>query len=292
MAAVKDVFTPKTVEFVELLSDITDRLSDYVPRRYQFMPRRDFKGMAKVYGKLISERIPERIAGDAVVSASMKVYWTEILRFVHVGAITGLLRQRRWTDAVVVSLEDENYLSFAANLRGLLESSADMYYSLRGVKTLEQAWPVIAGAVSGTATVPFACEELEDSLKHFVYAMKAKAEETYQPPPGPPQPKTGEYIRAIQGGQRGPIHDLYSELCNIVHPATPSLVPFLASSGEHVLEVRLFDELRFICSLCETHGQAIEQLLGRSLNICRISLAMLNLLPIEDLYTPLENQLP
>jgi len=52
----------------------------------------------------------------------------------HLGAVTSLVRTRRWANAVAIAHEQSNVLAWA--VRGLLESAGDIEGGLGGIATL------------------------------------------------------------------------------------------------------------------------------------------------------------
>ena len=55
----------------------------------------------------------------------MRIYWQEIIMRAHFCAISSMLRGMRWIDGILISYENQNYLTFCASMRGLLEAAAD-----------------------------------------------------------------------------------------------------------------------------------------------------------------------
>ena len=70
---------------------------------------------------------------EANPSEGQKVYWGELLSRAYLCASIGLIRSRRWIQGSLSAIDTENFYSFSANLRGLLESSADICYSIQSV---------------------------------------------------------------------------------------------------------------------------------------------------------------
>lgn len=56
----------------------------------------------------------------------MYMYWLEIIERAHAVSITTVFRNQKWIEGIVVSYLNNNYYSFAANLRGLIESMVCM----------------------------------------------------------------------------------------------------------------------------------------------------------------------
>jgi hypothetical protein len=99
----------------------------------------------------------------------MQIYWNEILGRAHLTAATAILRSRYWVDALRLGATENNLLSFAAAFRGLIESAADSWTTLRLVPvTLARDHPQILQALSGNVRMQlFLAPALEDALIHL-----------------------------------------------------------------------------------------------------------------------------
>ena len=203
-----------------------------------------------------------------------------------------MVKQRRWSDGVLSSIEQRNYLSFAANLRGLLESASDLYYSLRKVPLMTEHFALITQAVTGTlGEGMMQAGELEEELIHYLYARRLRREEADEYPDfHQARPMSTDYIAALEDATEGPIHSLYAELCQVVHPAMPSLLPFVApdpADPDTLVALLGAPETQFISAMAHEHSSAIEETIGRSLGTCVVCLKILNRFPVKELHTPM-----
>src|SRR6516162_2489642 len=79
-----------------------------------------------------------------------KVYWEEILQRAHWAALSSLIRNLQWIKATAKAIEDNNLLSFSANLRCLIESCGDNLLSLLNVpNTLADNFEDITKCIRG-----------------------------------------------------------------------------------------------------------------------------------------------
>jgi hypothetical protein len=167
-----------------------------------------------------------------------KVYWEEMLYRAHWAAISNFIRHIRWFDACIThSVNTPNYPAFCAVLRGLTESAADTRHSLGSVpETLASDSSHILDALAGKSTTTVVNKDIEDMLIHFQLARKLKKDE------GAPGTHNAEsaatYISAIDHADY-PVKDLYSELCQVVHPAAQSLFWFTDVGSDRV-KISLF----------------------------------------------------
>lgn len=148
-----------------------------------------------------------------------KIYWQEILLRVHFTSVTSLIRTKKWLEGVVLGIESKNLLVFSSSLRGFLEATTDSYYSLQSLPTaLALNFKTINSALKGELNRFFESQEIEDKLIHFQFAKKGKKgldKNTIAH-------TNVEYIKSFDLDNIG-IKELYSELCEITHPAENSV---------------------------------------------------------------------
>jgi hypothetical protein len=216
-------------------------------------------------------------------------YWYEMMERAHLAAATGLLRNRQWLRSVSLELAANNYFGFCAALRGFLEASSDMYYSLKSVpSTLVNQLAEIHCCLSRSPKVTglFTCKELEDILIHYTHARRPK--------PGEALPKLHQrlanrnYIDSLQGAKDGPVAVLYGALCEITHPASSSVECFI-TPGDDPVYIVLAKSLDYwlIRHLCQEHNDAFPVLFELASNPALVILAMINRMPLHDLRVPL-----
>src|ERR1700722_9317220 len=104
-----ELFGPLGAATRKLCTDLT---KDAHKREYRFVPNDEF---AKI--------------SDG--PRMQQIYWQEMLLRAHWAAMLNLLRHARWQAGCVAAYQPPgNFLSFAANLRGLIEAALDAQYSL------------------------------------------------------------------------------------------------------------------------------------------------------------------
>lgn len=214
----------------------------------------------------------------------MNTYWTEILNRSHWAAYSNLLRQERWFKACVLLHEYHNFLGFCGALRSYLEGSADAHWSFRIVpRTIARARCHIQLGIAGKATKRVISRELEDALIHFQFARKLTKGD--QAPASHKAQHMSEYIAAADGPTSKSQADLYARLCELAHPAAPSLHWATRQYGEYV-SIVTGQDVTLIEDLCGEHAAGIESALMLSINTCIVMLKLLNRFPLEYLHSP------
>jgi hypothetical protein len=212
-----------------------------------------------------------------------KIYWEEILYRVHWAAVANSIRHLRWFDACVVHATlQPNYLAFCAGLRGLLESAADTKYSLEPIPlTIAESAGSIVEALNGKLdNVLFQSTELENVLIHFHHARKIGRDEVA--PPTHNAETAAKYVKSIDHPDY-PVRELYSELCQVVHPAEPSL-HWLTQVGENGWKVGEQDDIGSIHKLVDRYKDSISWIQQNSGNITIFMCQVLNSLPRKQLH--------
>ncbi len=98
MAGRVSMLNPEEIRFVEMVDDLgLERLETH----YTFMDE-------EIFRRLLSRDLGE----------GMRVYWAEMLQRTHLAAVTAVLRSRQWLWGVQHAIAQENFLMFAAGLRG------------------------------------------------------------------------------------------------------------------------------------------------------------------------------
>lgn len=220
--------------------------------------------------------------------ACMQVYWTEMLARAHMAAVTSIYRNKQWVDSIVVSVQNDNALGFAASMRGLIESSADSASSLLKVPvTLAESHKDIDRALRRKPLKHgiFMNPELEDELIHFLFARKLGKDS------GAPRSHAAkfvtEYIKVLEKADIAGVKETYQKLCDITHPGMTSITIWL-SVTESLLEwkLQLGQEAKVIEYLATDHEDLMLQLLMYAFNAPLLILAVLNYFPPKDYHTP------
>jgi hypothetical protein len=161
------------------------------------------------------------------------VYWSEIVQRMHVCAATSIKRIKKWYDAANSAYNADNYYGLCASLRGLVEACADTFYTAgRIIDPICTNFATIENALKGNATKVLLSEPIEDELIHYVFARKITTPEQGTVPISHEAKQVRTYLDSI--ADQG-VLDLYAELCQVSHPSTISLLPFLLSTKEHSL---------------------------------------------------------
>jgi hypothetical protein len=243
----------------DLFAPVLDRIAeDVIGAEYRFMDVEQF-------ARLLAADQPE----------SARVYWSEMLFRAHWAASSNILRHRRWFQGCIRLCEEQpNFLGFAACLRGFVEASADAVHSLGPVPlTLADNYRAIAEALAGKATRIELSPKLEDKLIHFQFARKLQKGESA---PSSHQVATVDtYLRSADAPTESRMKTLYSELCQMVHPAAHSLL-WMSIASEDSVRLSSGDDKAWIEGFCKRHVKAIERLQMQSINISILVLKVLN----------------
>lgn len=223
------------------------------------------------------------------ISESQRIYWKEMLLRAHFATTTSIIRAKKWLYGVLVGVEVNNLMVFSSSLRGYLESVVDTYYSLQSIPTgLALNYKKIKAALDGKMNCIFLSNELESKLLHFQYASKDKE-----------QPKdkraltSTEYINSFDLDKIG-IKQLYSELCEITHPASRSVNCFVKEViVSEIYSYSIIDEkgdVDYIEKILKTYAEQIKLLMKMDVSLNGICLKVLNLFECEDVYTKYINE--
>lgn len=235
------------------------------------------------YGFVEEERF--RKIAESSPSRMIQIYWQEILLRAHMAAMTSLLRSRSWLLGFVKAVDDGNSLVFAGCFRGFLEAASDTYDALGDVpEGLVENRKGILGNLKGKEPF-FGAEQLESQLIHFLVAREAAKGESL--PPSHRKKQTADYFESVDKSRQGPIRELYRELCEFTHPSKASVDLFfdVQPNGVHVLSATGKPDLAeaLVCK----HHDAVETAFFCGINICLLTLKVLNSFPLEQLHTPL-----
>lgn len=156
----------------------------------------------------------------------MQIYWKELLQRLHLASVTTLMRNLKWMQGIRFGVETNNFIVLASSLRGYLEAFVDSYYST-SFKFIDVAenFSNISKALKGTLERPLLSSEFEESLIHFYSASKNANSKTHNVEWLVPM-TTRKYLDGFDLPDSELRHQLYSELCEIVHPASPSVKCF------------------------------------------------------------------
>lgn len=202
---------------------------------------------------------------------------TEILQRFFFATITGYLRQHRWIEGIYIGITSSNYLSFAASMRGFLESVTDYYDALYNLSLiLAEHYEILNKAIKGEVTDYFLCfKELEDKLLHFQEASRnsIQADTLYKP-------KTAKSYIENDHLKDLNLYKCYGELCEITHPAKGSLELFFNSNN--IISFNNKKDKDLIREFSNRYSDEFSELYMRFENISIINLKLLNLFEIEQ----------
>lgn len=218
----------------------------------------------------------------------MKIYWREILSRAHLAAATSLLRNRRWIAGVLQALDDDNYFAFSASFRSLLESVADTNYTLnRAVTSLMDYHQQIDMKLCGQdANLIFTNAELESLLIHYALARKQPKGAAVHPSEHAKQNR--EYIDRLPLDH---VSDCYTELCEITHPAWPSVAAFLGRQDDHTWFLDVSRDRELIDAFLTRYNELAPRLIQLALNLSVLAFAVLNTFGVEEVKTPVTDTL-
>lgn len=242
----------------------TDVSKDFIGKQFEFLGIKKFQEI-----------------GDT--SIKNQVYWKEMLSRVHWAAALNLMRHQRWQAGCVGALKaPANLLSFAANLRGLVEASLDAAYSLKSVPYfLTNNRRMIESALEGSLQEIYVCGELEEHLIHFVFARKIDRDERGVSPESHTALEPKDYRNAIDLPEkhRESFRELYDKLCGICHPTAFSLT-FLwdqsARDDVDIITVTGGQDETMIRALCWKYEETIGSAMRLSVTVSALCLKALN----------------
>ncbi|TGK54259.1 hypothetical protein [Leptospira bouyouniensis] len=259
----KKIFSNKILNLSKAMDDI---FLNFKGIEYSIMPTEEFKKLKKL------EEINY-------------ITQLEIIERAHIVALSSIFRTRKWIFGIFISYYNKNYYLFASSLRGLIEAIGDSFYTLKKIPlTLATHFYSINLALKGELTNPFYLKDLEDDLIHYTHARKLKGNEKKQLPDYYNAKQTTEYLNEIKDGNES-IIDLYSELCQISHPASNSLNSFLfEEDGKLVLHNSEGTDGYLIESLLSKYKDAIGNTISTGLLSSFIVLKLINKFEYPELF--------
>lgn len=229
--------------------------------RYRFMDESDFRAL------MLKD-----------IRGGNRVYVQELLFRAHIAAITTLFRNQKWMTGIDLALQQPNYYTLGATLRGLVESAADSHHCLVNVpNTIGDHFKPWQRAVKGQFDNGIVdCQEFEDILIHYSHGAKQ--------PKGSTAPSTHfaktsqDYLRFLDGSTSTSVRDLYAELCEITHPAARTVAIYVVrpsvESEDYVISKDLDQHL--IGDLLRRHAAGFSNVFQMSFNGALLSLYALN----------------
>ena len=237
----------------------------------------------KKYSFVDNEEFKKTLIAD--FAKGNKIYWYEMLMRSHLAASTAILRGRRWLDGIVSSVNENNLLTFAAALRGFIESSADAQTSLVSVPmTLARNYQMINKALLGQVNEPFICKELEDALIHYSHARKPKKGEAV--PETQKAMKVTEYMEILLKADVPQVIKCYARLCDLTHPGATSVWMWLEGDSDLEFRINLNQDRDIIKWFLAEYELMFPDIFMQAFNGSILTLALLNLFSIAEYHTP------
>jgi hypothetical protein len=151
------------------------------------------------------------------------IYWSEMLFRIHILVLVSSFKTLRWIEAMDNNYS--NYYGFCSSLRGLIESVADTFYTLRNIPlTIARDFDAIKKQINKNSSVFITHDKLESELLHYIQATKLDKSQKDKYPKSFNSKQIREYLDSVDDPK---IISLYSYLCGISHPAYESNQIFL-----------------------------------------------------------------
>jgi len=271
----------------------SDQINVYLPiidRLLRLAHGIQYTQLFKEVDPTLVKQLSPAVAAEAMV-VIRTVYLIGILERSHLACVTSLARVQRWILAVELAREVKNSLAFAASLRGLLEAAADAHDVMQVLPmNLEkclgyfhlvfQQHPVVDRVMVGFG-------ELENKLIHYAYARRPAGNRP--PMPHHVNKSNAEYIRVFEAFGVPNAKELYSELCELTHPAAASVSAFMIEDSTSLTLDFSLDE-SIISDMMQRYAVTISNLITFSINPSMISLAFLKRI-IEDWPAPADEEI-
>lgn len=228
-----------------------------------------------------------KLMSEDVMRAS-EGYWKEMLYRTHIVCLVSAFKTLRWIESLDSTFE--NYYGFCASLRGLVETCADTFYTLRSTPlTLAKDFFVIKEQIGQRSSVMTTHAPLEELLIHYIQATKLSASQAKQYPDSFKAKTIKEYISAVDDEE---LNMLYQWLCGISHPAYEGTKIFLfLHNGQTIVCNDSFDmEKVMIRDILKFYAPTLSRLMRLYMNNMVSVLLLLNEFGIERLTTMIESE--
>jgi hypothetical protein len=159
-------------------------------------------------------------------------------------------------------------MGWTASCRGLVEAVGDSMHALMpvGLTIAEHHRPISAALLAVDGQDLFVNRELEDMLIHFSHARRITKSDK-DAPPSHRAKHTAEYIALLDSMKIPGVTDLYSELCEFMHPAASSVSCMFVPSDDGLGgRIDLQHDARVIKDLLTRHRPAFRELLMPAFN--------------------------
>lgn len=208
-----------------------------------------------------------------------QIYWRELLFRAHISVSSSLLRTCRLMDATAREYGNSNLPGWASCARALIESVGDSVDILQHIPiTVSENYHSIAWCIGGKEDRALhAALDLEEKLIEFIYARKLKSGEKGNIPESYIAKPTRYYIETLEKFQIGDINALYSELCELSHPAAASVQYMFSSDDEgRSFCIRDQNDRDALNGILKNHRSSFEGLMMVAFNSIFISFWLLD----------------
>lgn len=230
----------------------------------------------RYFAHYIEPSVPVQELSHEQAEDYVDVYLMGILERCHLACITSLARSVRWMRATEQQRDAANILGFSASLRGFLEAAADandvLMYLLQ---CLHHSFPLLYLRLhKSQRNLPVPdLEHLENLLIHYAFARRHSKQEKALPHHA--NRSNAQYIAGLEAMGASGAKSLYSDLCELTHPAAASVDCFMhATAQESALDFN--QDAALIEGILDTYEDTINTALGLSANPALLSLAILS----------------
>jgi hypothetical protein len=223
---------------------------------------------------------------DGTVGEINRIYWIETLQRAHMASVAAIARTSRWVDVAVREYDARNIFGWSSAARSIIEAAGDAGEGLAPVpQTLADNKVKILNSLSGSGTELHTSAELEDLLIHFSHARRISKGEIA---PDSHRAKTSAaYVDFVTRMNVGDVRSLYSNLCEIVHPASASISLFF-SGAEEGMVVDFKSEETLLKKNAEAARDALGGCLMAAFNPALLTLRVLHSFDCFTKITPLK----
>ncbi|PZO17249.1 MAG: hypothetical protein DCE87_04735 [Betaproteobacteria bacterium] len=226
--------------------------------------------------------------GNQDLSQAAEIYWKEMLARVHIVCLVSSFKTLRWIEALDSACD--NYYGFCTSLRGLIESCADTFYTLRSTPlTLAKDFLIIKKQIERTSNLYTTHAELESSLLHYLQATKLKPREKEKYPDSFNAKSVKKYLTSMDNDR---LVNLYEILCGISHPSYESTQIFLfLHEGKTIVCNDSFElEKKLIKNLIEIYAPSLSFMIRVYMNNLLSVLLILNEFEDDNLLIYIEDE--
>jgi len=265
-----------------------DNLGKYLPEEilgyYELM--RSFKTSRDEWRYRFVSEDDFREITDLTIHA--KIYWSEMLSRAHIVVLISWFKALRWLESLNNNID--NFYGFCSNLRCLIESCADSFYTLRFAPlTISKDYRAIYESIHNNSTIILTHEPLEKILLHFIQGTKLSKEQRQTYPSEYNAKQITEYLSSIKDDNEK-ITQMYSYLCGVSHPAYESTQLFLfLHNGETIVcgDSNNLEKV-MIQNLLNTFGDSILKLFRAFMVNSLSTLNILNYFNLPDIRSEID----